>query len=94
MMGLVHHFQTFPGDQGIDLGGRQRTVAEQHLQRTQVGAVIEQMGGERVPQYMRTDPARVDAGQNRPAFEAGPALLPGDRMAVFIDEQLADAAFA
>ncbi len=46
----VELFEPFPGDVGIDLGGGEVAVAEQHLHDPQVGAVIEQMGGEGVTQ--------------------------------------------
>src|SRR3546814_2400195 len=52
-------------NQGVDLGGRQRAVPQKHLQRAQVGAVVEQVGGEAVPQAVRADLGRVAAGGDR-----------------------------
>ncbi len=46
----VELLEPLPGDVGIDLGGGEVAVAEQHLHYPQVGAVIEQMGGEGVTQ--------------------------------------------
>src|SRR3546814_2591107 len=66
-------------DQGVDLGGRQRAVPQQHLQRAQVGAVVEQVGGEAVPQAVRADLGRVDGGGGGVALDQGPELLPARR---------------
>src|SRR5256886_13509862 len=50
----------------VDLGGRQRAVAEQFLDRAQVGPALEQVGGEGVTQPVRvrkqpSERARVQA---------------------------------
>src|SRR5690606_38202394 len=50
VMLAVQSLQMLARHQRIDLGGGQRTVAKQHLQGAQVGAAIEQMGGETVAQ--------------------------------------------
>ena len=39
---------------GVDLGRRYRRVAEQLLDRTEVGPTLEQMSGRAVPQTVRT----------------------------------------
>ena len=39
----------------IDLGRRQARVTEQRLNTAQVGAAIEHVRGEAVPQFVRTD---------------------------------------
>ena len=38
--------EPLPGDVSINLRGRKVTMAEQQLHHAQVGAVIQQMGGE------------------------------------------------
>ena len=47
---------------GVDLGGGDVGMAEQHLHRAQIGAAFEQMGGEGVAQDVRADPLGRDAG--------------------------------
>jgi len=42
-------------DMGVDLGRRQVAVAKQHLHHPQIGAVVEQMGGEGVAQGVRRE---------------------------------------
>ncbi len=42
-------------DMGVDLRGGDVGMAEQHLQCAQIGAAFEQMRGEGVAQYVRTD---------------------------------------
>src|SRR3546814_9108702 len=49
-------------NKGVDLGGRQRSVTQQHLQRETVGAVVEQVGGEAVTQAVRATLVRGGAG--------------------------------
>src|SRR6188472_3361920 len=44
-------------DPGVDLGGRDARVPEELLDRAQVGAALEQVGGERVAQHVRRDAA-------------------------------------
>ncbi len=62
-------------------------MPQQHLQRAQVGAVIEQMGGKTVPQTMRADRVRIDAGNRRIAFDQAPELLAAQWPARGVDEQ-------
>ena len=73
--------------QGVDLCRRQRGVAQQHLQGTQVGPAVEQVGGEAVPQAVRADPAGIDAGSGRVMLDQRPEGLPGRRQPLCIDEQ-------
>ena len=47
--------QSFACHVSIDLRGRDVGVAEQHLHHAQVGAVVEQVGGEGVAQHVRRD---------------------------------------
>ena len=49
--------QVVDGDQRVDLGGGHRRVAEQLLDDADVGAAVEQVGGEGVPQRVRRDVA-------------------------------------
>ena len=51
----VHVAQGVSGDQGINLGGGDRGVAEQFLNDAYVGAPGQQMRGEGVPQGVRRD---------------------------------------
>jgi len=43
---IVQPPHAFAGDVCVDLGGCQRRMAEHHLNRSQVGAVLYQVGGE------------------------------------------------
>jgi hypothetical protein len=45
MMLLVNVLETFPGDMGINLGGGNIRMSQHRLYGTQIGAVIQQMGG-------------------------------------------------
>ena len=47
---------------GVDLRGGNVGVAEQHLHHAQVGAMVEQVGGEGVAQRVRRESAWSDAG--------------------------------
>ena len=70
--------QVVDGDQRVDLRGGHRGVPEQLLDHADVGAAVEQVGGERVPQRVRRDVAG-DAGpvggldQHRPGATAARA---------------------
>jgi hypothetical protein len=44
--------EALPGHVRIDLSRRYVAVPEQHLHDTQIGAVVDEMRGERVPQHM------------------------------------------
>src|SRR5690554_7032950 len=59
---------------GIDLRGRQVTVAQQQLYDTQVGPMIQQMGGKGVPQGMGRQ-RTLDAGGARMDLDAIPEGL-------------------
>ena len=47
--------QAFVGHMGVDLGGADVGVAEQHLYHAQVGAVVDQMGGKSMAQAVRAE---------------------------------------
>ena len=49
----VQAFQALPGDVRIDLRRRDIGMPEHQLYDPQIGAVVEQMGGESVTQHMR-----------------------------------------
>ena len=50
------------GDVGVDLGGRDRRMAQEGLDGTDIGSVAEQIGGERVAQGVRGNIFAHDAG--------------------------------
>jgi Tfp pilus assembly protein PilN len=59
----------------IYLGRREIRVAEHHLNRAQIGAVLEEMRRERVPEHVRAERARQSgllpvAFQNLPEADA------------------------
>src|SRR3954464_14376790 len=84
--GRVHLAQPIDGDQCVDLCGGHRRVAEQLLDHAYVGAAVEQVGGERVPQRVRGDVA----GDARPLRGSGqhcPGRLPGQAAAAGVEEQ-------
>jgi hypothetical protein len=49
MVCSVQFLQSFPRHMGIYLGGRYVAVPEQHLNHSQVSAMIEQMSGKGMP---------------------------------------------
>src|SRR5437870_13882552 len=49
--------QPTPGNVGVALRGRQAGVTQELLDRPDVGAGLEQVGGERVPERVRAHPA-------------------------------------
>src|SRR4051812_36416326 len=53
MRGAIDFQEPLAVDAGIDLRGRERGVTEQFLNRAQVAAAAEQMGGKGMPQRMR-----------------------------------------
>src|SRR5690349_2386901 len=52
---LIHALQPRPRDVRVDLRRGDVGVAEHHLHAAQVGAVLEQVRGEGMPQYVRRD---------------------------------------
>jgi hypothetical protein len=53
MMFGVQRLQSFLGDVGVNLCGGDVGMPEQHLHHAQIGAVVEQVGGEGVAQRVR-----------------------------------------
>jgi len=70
MGGRVYLAQPIDGDEGVDLSGRHRRVTEQLLYDADVGAPVEQVGGEGVPEGVRGD-----VGEPGP-FGGGPKRRP------------------
>src|SRR5258708_1605979 len=56
MKRAVHLAQVALGEMCVNLGGRDVAVAEHLLHGAQVGAALEQMRGEAMPQSVRADP--------------------------------------
>ena len=52
---FVDFSQVFVGEMSVDLRGADVGVAEHHLDRADVGAVLQKIGGERVAQLVRAD---------------------------------------
>lgn len=48
----VQRLEPLVGHMGVDLGGGEIRMAQQHLYHPQIGAVVEQMGGKGVAQGM------------------------------------------
>src|SRR5690606_1446989 len=76
MVARMQLLQPCTGDVGIDLGGREVAVAQQHLHGAQIGAVVEQMRGERMAQRMRRY-RRTDTGYRGVQLDAVPERLAG-----------------
>ncbi len=74
MRGVIDREQTRGVDFGVALGGRQRGMAEQLLDRPQIAATGEEMRGERMAQRMRRRGSR--AGRVAGAASASP-VAPG-----------------
>ena len=53
MMLRMQAFHALTSDMGVDLGGGEIRVTEQHLYDSQVSPMIEQMGRKRVAQRVR-----------------------------------------
>jgi len=62
---------------GVNLGCRYIGVAEHLLQRPEVGAVVQQVGGEGMAQDVGRDLVAGDPGLDRQVFQELPDPLPG-----------------
>jgi hypothetical protein len=62
-------------DAGVDLGGGDRGVTQHLLHGAEIGAPRQQMGGEAVPERMRTDIAAQSCGWHVP-FDDVPQIDP------------------
>ena len=85
----VQRFQSCARDVGINLRGRNIGVAKQQLDNSQIGAVIQQVRGERMTQSMRRQ-RRVDRGACTVALDQYPKHLATHRMRALRDEVAAD----
>src|SRR4051794_15095927 len=82
--------QSVDGDQRVHLGRRHRRVPEQFLHDADVGAAVEQVRGEGVPQGVRRHLRRQPCALRRRPQD-GPRALPGQRPATDVEEQRAAA---
>ena len=78
--------QLVDGDQRVDLGRRDRRVAQQFLHDAHVRAAVEQVGREGVPQRVRRD-ARGQPGPLGRGPQHHPGGLPRQRPAAGVEEQ-------
>ena len=63
------------------------------MQRAQVRAPVQQVGGEAVPQPVRTDAPRIDAGDDRILLHQAPETAARGRFAVHFEEQRRERTF-
>src|SRR6266516_4598763 len=59
MVGVVDLFQAFLQDVRVNLSGRNVAVTQHELGRAQIGAALEQVRRERVPQQVGSNPAEL-----------------------------------
>lgn len=79
MLGM-QAFHALASDVGVDLGGREIRVTEQHLHDSQISPMIEQMGRKRMAQSVRRE-RFVDAGRLRVSLDEVPERLTRHRFA-------------
>ena len=84
MMAVIERAQTLGVDVGIDLGGRDVGVSEHHLHGSEIGAVLEQVGGEAVAEHMWGELWYPHAKTIVP--EVLPESLPAERAAPAVDK--------
>src|SRR5690606_35509865 len=75
-------------DVSVDLGGGDVGMPEHRLQAAQIGAVLEQVRSERVPQRVGVDLVTVDARVQRVALHPQPEGLAGHPLPAPPDEEL------
>lgn len=83
---VVDLFELLRGEVGIDLSSRKRLMAEQLLNASQIGAVIEHMRREAVPERMRAD-IRVEAGHLQVFIHLSANAAGAEAPAVLINEE-------
>jgi len=86
MMRPVDLLQPTLHDMGVDLRCRNVGVAEHQLNRAQVGAALEQMGGETVPELVRGQPA-TQSGPAAVRLKDSPEANAADTSAVAIEKK-------
>ena len=87
-MGLpIGSLESTGRDVRVDLGRRQVLVAQQLLDHSQVGAAVEQVRGEGMPQRMRGDADR-EPGANAQPVEAVAQAAHTERTAEMVQEDL------
>src|SRR5690349_15608968 len=86
MITPMHLSQILPVDVGVDLGRRDVYVAEHLLDRTKVGAALEEMRGEGVSQGVRRDMLR-DAHSLHVTAKDLPRAHPRQRASACIEEE-------
>ena len=82
----VGFLQALDGDVRVDLRRREAGVAEQRLHAAQVRAAIEQMRGETVPQFVRTERDR-NRGVPQITLQDQPDRARRNPAARFVDEK-------
>ena len=75
-------------DMGVDLGRPQVGVAEHLLHAPEVGAALEQVGGEGVAEEVRVDTLGVEPGLRREASDDQERTCAGERSALGVEEEL------
>ena len=83
----VDVFEAFLVDVGVDLGGSDVGVAEEFLDDAQVGAVLQEVGGERVAEEVWVD-VGFDAGEPGAVADDLADAFGGERGAIFGDEDV------
>jgi hypothetical protein len=87
MRGSVDLAQPVDRDQGVDLRGRDRGVAEKFLDYPDVSPAVQHVRGERVPQGVRGYVGfRVQAGAAGGGAQHAPGALPGQAPAAGVEE--------
>ena len=72
----------------VELGRRQIGVAKHLLNRAEVGAALEEVGRERVPEQVRMDTLRLEAGLLRELAQDEERAGAGQRAALCVQEEL------
>src|SRR5581483_9857066 len=72
----------------VELGGRQIGVPEHFLNRTEVGAALEEVGREGVPQQVWMDALGVEAGRLGEAAQDEECACARERAALGVEEEL------
>ena len=83
--GLEGRPQALGGDLRVHLGRGDRGMAEQLLHDTQVGAVVEHVGGARVPEHVGAE-RPAETGPGPVAGDDGPPGLAGEPTAALVEE--------